>query len=63
MMAGPEALCDIPRSESGIDRLLVDLSSSIGILQNNSTPMTIDNPPFLNLIQGSKTADAGTVIV
>jgi hypothetical protein len=32
-------------------------------LQNDATPMMIDNPPFLNLLQGSKAAAAGKVIV
>jgi len=44
-------------------QLFIDLASSIGILQDESTTMTIDKPPFLYLIQGSKTADAGIVIV
>jgi hypothetical protein len=35
----------------------------LGVLQNDPTPMMIDNPPFLDLLQGSKAAEAGKVIV
>jgi hypothetical protein len=34
-----------------------------GILQNDPAPMFIDDPPFLDLVQGSKAAQAGQVIV
>jgi hypothetical protein len=33
-----------------------------GILQNRASPLIIGQAPFLNLIQGSKTAKAGQVI-
>jgi hypothetical protein len=39
------------------------LSPLLGILQNDTAPMIIDNPPFLDLLQGSKAAEAGKVIV
>jgi hypothetical protein len=35
----------------------------LGVLKNDKTPMMIDNPPFLDLLQGSKAAEAGKVIV
>jgi len=39
------------------------LSALTGVLQNDAATMTIDQPPFFDLIQGSKTAEAGQVIV
>ena len=41
----------------------VRLSPLLGVLKNDTTPMMIDNPPFLDLLQGSKAAEAGKVIV
>jgi hypothetical protein len=41
----------------------VRLSPLLGVLQNDPTPMMIDNPPFLDLLQGSEAAEAGKVIV
>jgi hypothetical protein len=35
----------------------------LGVLQNGTAPMIIDNPPFLDFFQGSKAAQAGKVIV
>jgi hypothetical protein len=32
-------------------------------MQNDTAPMIIDNPPFFDLLQGSKAAEAGKVIV
>jgi hypothetical protein len=32
-------------------------------LQNDTAAMIIDNPPFLDLVQRSKAAEAGKVIV
>jgi len=51
------------RIDDGSAQILIGRSSPIGILQNNSSPMAIDNSPFLYLIHGSKAADAGIVIV
>jgi hypothetical protein len=42
---------------------LMHRSSLLGVLQNNTAPMTIDKPPFFDLLQGSKAAEAGKVIV
>jgi hypothetical protein len=42
---------------------LIRLSSLLGVLQNDTAPMVIDNPPFFDLLQGSKAAEAGKVIV
>jgi hypothetical protein len=39
------------------------LSPLFGVLQNDTAPMIIDNPPFLDLVQRSKAAEAGKVIV
>jgi hypothetical protein len=38
-------------------------SSLLGVLQNNTAPMIVDNPPLFDLLQGSKAAKAGKVIV
>jgi hypothetical protein len=35
----------------------------LGILQNDAAPMMIDDPPFFDLLQGSKAAQTGVVIV
>jgi hypothetical protein len=34
-----------------------------GVLQNDTAPMIIDNPPFFDLLQGSKAAEADKVII
>ena len=34
-----------------------------GVLQDDTAPMIIDYPPFFDLLQGSKAADADEVIV
>jgi hypothetical protein len=39
------------------------LSPLLGVLQNDTAPMIIDNPPFFDLLQGSKATEAGKVIV
>jgi hypothetical protein len=39
------------------------LSPLIGVLQNITAPMIVDNPPFFDLLQGSKAAEAGEVII
>jgi hypothetical protein len=41
----------------------VRLSPLIGVLQNDVAPEIIDNPPFFDLFQGSKAAEAGKVVV
>jgi hypothetical protein len=35
----------------------------MGVLQNGMPPNIVDNPPFFDLLQGSKAAEAGKVIV
>jgi hypothetical protein len=42
---------------------LIHLSSPLGVLQNSTSPMTIYNPPLFDLLEGSKAAKAGKVIV
>jgi len=44
-------------------RHLIRLSPLLGVLQNDTAPTIVDNPPFLNLLQGSKAAEAGEFIV
>jgi hypothetical protein len=39
------------------------LSPLLGVLQNDAAPMIIDNPPFFDLLQRSKAAEARQVIV
>jgi hypothetical protein len=34
-----------------------------GVLQNDAAPMIIGKPPFFDLLQRSKAAEAGQVIV
>jgi len=43
--------------------LLIGLSPLLGVFQNDAAPVIIDNPPFFDLVQGSKAADAGVVVV
>jgi hypothetical protein len=38
-------------------------SSLLGVLQNDAAPMIVDNGPFFDLLQGSKAAKAGQVVV
>jgi hypothetical protein len=38
-------------------------SPLLGVLQDHTTPMIIDNPPFFDLFQGAKAAEAGEFIV
>jgi hypothetical protein len=33
------------------------------VLQNYTAPLTIDEPPLFDLLQGSKTTEAGKIIV
>jgi hypothetical protein len=39
------------------------LSPLLGVLQDDAAPMTIDNPPFFDFLQGAKAAEAVKVIV
>ena len=51
----------------GIRRSLVQQltrgAALLGVLQNHTAPMIIDHSPFLDLLQGSKAAEASIVIV
>jgi len=38
------------------------LSALFGVLQNHEAPLSVGQPPFLDLVQGSKAAKAGKVI-
>jgi hypothetical protein len=42
---------------------LARLFPLLGVLQNDTAPMIIDNPPLFDLLQGSKAAEAGKTIV
>jgi len=42
---------------------LMRLSPLLGVLQYDAAPMIIDKPPFLDLLQRSKAAEAGEIIV
>jgi hypothetical protein len=42
---------------------LTRLSALLRTLQNDAAPMIIDNSPFLDLLQGSKAAEADKTIV
>jgi hypothetical protein len=35
----------------------------MGVLQNGMPPNIVDNPPFFDLLQGSKAAETGKVVV
>jgi hypothetical protein len=39
------------------------LSALVGVLQDLAAPHIVDNRPFFDLIQGSKAAQTGEVIV
>jgi hypothetical protein len=43
--------------------LMIGLLPTPSILQNDSAPMLIDKPPFLDLIEGSKASEANQIIV
>jgi hypothetical protein len=38
-------------------------SAPFSVLQDDTASMIVDNPPFFDLLQGSKAADADEVIV
>ena len=42
---------------------LVCLPALLGVLQNDTAPMIIDNPPFLDFLERSKAAEAGQPII
>jgi len=42
---------------------LTRLLPLLGVLQNDMAPMIIDDPPFFDLLQGPKAAEAGKAIV
>jgi hypothetical protein len=46
-----------------MSRDLTRLSPLLGVLQNDTVPVIIGHPPFFDLLQGSKAAEAGKVIV
>jgi hypothetical protein len=48
---------------SGRRSTLICLSALFGILQNDATPMRIDNTPLFDFLQGSKATEAGQVVV
>jgi hypothetical protein len=47
----------------GLGQHLMHRSSLLGVLQNNTSPMIVHNPPLFDLLEGSKAAEAGKVIV
>jgi hypothetical protein len=49
--------------ETASSRELDGLSPSTGVFQNDAAPVIVDNSPFLDLVQGSKAAEADRVIV
>jgi hypothetical protein len=42
---------------------LTCLTPLLGVLQNDTAPMIIDDPPFFDLLERSKAAEADKVIV
>jgi hypothetical protein len=42
---------------------LMCLTPLLGVLQNDTAPMIIDDPPFFDLLERSKAAEADKVIV
>jgi hypothetical protein len=42
---------------------LIRRSPLLGVLQNHTAPMLIDNPPFFDLLERPKAAEAGKIIV
>jgi hypothetical protein len=42
---------------------LIGLSPSLGVLQNDMAALIVDNPPFLDLFERSKTAEARKIVV
>jgi hypothetical protein len=49
--------------ETALWRNLEGLPPLIGVLQNHTAPVIVDDAPFLDLLQGSKAADADEVVV
>ena len=67
---GPRDIDRLGQRKSGGERYSAQGSSALrrrssllGVLQNDAAPMIVDDPPFFDLIQGSKTAQAGQVVV
>jgi hypothetical protein len=42
---------------------LTHRAALLGVLQYEAAPMLIDNSPFFDLLQGSKAAEAGIIVV
>jgi hypothetical protein len=42
---------------------LICLFALLGVLQNDTAPMIADDPPLFDLLERSKAAEAGKVIV
>jgi len=42
---------------------LVCLPALLGVLQNDTAPMIIDDPPFLDFLERSKAAKAGELVI
>jgi hypothetical protein len=47
----------------GLVQQLTRGAALLGVLQYDAAPMIIDNPPFFDLLQGSKAAETSIVIV
>jgi hypothetical protein len=66
----PIELLAAQRSFAGRNRMWRDLAQHLmcltpllGVLQNDTAPMIIDDPPFFDLLERSKAAEADKVIV
>jgi hypothetical protein len=60
---GSEAPGSLRKSTRAICAHAVRLSPLLGVLQNDAAPMLIDDPPFFDLLHGSKAAQTGIVII
>jgi len=50
-------------TESSAVQNMVRLSALLGVLQNDMTAISVNQPPFLDLLESPKAAQAGIVIV
>ncbi len=42
---------------------VVSFPATLGVLQNDAAPRSVDDPPFLDLLQGPKAAETGEIVV
>jgi hypothetical protein len=64
LQSGPCAVVTRGHRRDAVQLQGLMLSAALlGVLQNDPAPIAVDNPPFPDLVQRSKAAEAGKLIV